>query len=168
MSKRVITTGGTIDKVYMPTTGELVFDRTHVPEMLQEGRLRLDLPTVEELMLVDSLYMTDEQRDMIVESTRQARETAVVITHGTDTMVETARRIKESLLRDIGEKTIVLTGAMVPFSINRSDALFNLGSALAYANCLSPGVYIAMNGNYFEADTVMKNRKLGTFVSKEG
>lgn len=167
MLRRIITTGGTIDKIYAPTTGELTFDTTtHVPEMLEQGRISLDQLTIEELMLVDSLEMTDEQRQMIVESSKRAQEQAIVITHGTDTMVETARKIKESLRRNMGEKTIVLTGAMVPFTIRGSDALLNLGSALSYANSLQPGVYVAMNGNYFDADNVVKNRDLGIFAVK--
>ena len=158
MSVRVFVTGGTFDKEYDELTGKLYFLNTHVDEMLRRGRCGLDVD-VQTLMMVDSLEMTDGQRESIVRACAEAAEDQIVITHGTDTMVETARVLAD----EIEGKTIVLTGAMVPYAFGSSDGLFNLGSALSLAEVLPPGVYIAMNGQHFVWDRVRKNRETGVF-----
>src|SRR5438046_104040 len=158
MSIRVFVTGGTFDKKYDELRGTLEFEDTHVPEMLRLGRCQVDV-SVRTLMMVDSLQMTDEDRDTIAEHAQRCEEDRIVITHGTDTMVDTARKLAEA----VPGKTIVLTGAMVPYAFGSSDGLFNLGSALSFAQVLAPGVYIAMNGRCFTWDNVRKNRELGTF-----
>jgi len=158
MTVRVFVTGGTFDKEYDELTGRLYFRNTHVDEMLRRGRCGLDVD-VETLMMVDSLEMTAEQRGLIVQACRECTEAQIVITHGTDTMVETARAIAD----DVADKTIVLTGAMVPYAFGSSDGLFNLGSALSFVQSLPPGVYIAMNGRSFRWDDVRKNRAAGVF-----
>jgi len=158
MTVRVFVTGGTFDKEYDELTGRLYFRNTHVDEMLRRGRCGLDVD-VETLMMVDSLEMTAEQRGLIVRACRACTEAQIVITHGTDTMVETARAIAD----DVSGKTIVLTGAMVPYAFGSSDGLFNLGSALSFVQSLPPGVYIAMNGRSFRWDDVRKNRDAGVF-----
>jgi L-asparaginase len=159
---RILITGGTFDKEYDELTGQLYFKDSHLPEMIALGRCNLKLE-VRTLMMVDSLEMTDADRNLIVEQCRKAPESRIVITHGTDTMAETAA----SLAASIGGKTIVLTGAMVPYKFGSSDGLFNLGSALAFAQTLPPGVYIAMNGRYFPAGRVRKNRQTGIFELSE-
>ena len=157
---RIFVTGGTFDKEYNELTGALAFMETHLPEMLRLGRCRIDV-AVETLMMIDSLEMTDADRGLIVERCRQAAELRILITHGTDTMVETAR----ALAVNPGSKTIVLTGAMIPYAFGSSDGLFNLGSALSFVQALPPGVYVAMNGRCFEWDKVRKNRETGVFES---
>ena len=157
---RVFVTGGTFDKTYDEIHGWLSFGDTHVPEMLTLGRSRVEL-TVETLMMIDSLEMTDIDRERIVARCAECLERQIVVTHGTDTMVETARAVAES----ISDKTIVLTGAMIPYAFGSSDGLFNLGSALSFAQVLPPGVYIAMNGQCFLWDRVRKNTQTGTFES---
>jgi L-asparaginase len=157
---RILVTGGTFDKQYDELRGVLSFQTTHLPEMLRLGRCRVEV-AVETLMMLDSLDMTDTDRHRIVSSCRSAVETRIVITHGTDTMVETARVLAESLRAD--GKTVVLTGAMVPYAFGSSDGLFNLGSALSFVQVLPPGVYIAMNGRWFEAHRVRKNKETGVF-----
>jgi len=159
MKTRILVTGGTFDKNYDELTGRLFFKDTHVPEMLRRGRCRLDVG-VETVMMVDSLDLDDHGRAAIVDRCRAAPEHAIVITHGTDTMVETARALAAAALAG---KTIVLTGAMVPYAFGSSDGLFNLGSALSFAQVLAPGVYVAMNGQYFPWDRVRKNRASGVF-----
>jgi L-asparaginase len=158
---RLFVTGGTFDKQYNELTGALAFKETHVVEMLQLGRCRLDV-SIETLMMIDSLDMTDADRAGIVAACQKAAEARIVITHGTDTMVDTARALGRALLPDSG-KTIVLTGAMVPYAFGSSDGLFNLGSALSFAQVLPAGVYVAMNGRYFDWDRVTKNRETGVF-----
>src|SRR5262245_50128261 len=133
--------------------------------MLRLGRSRVDV-SVRTLMMIDSLDMTDADRDAIVAQCRQTAETRIVITHGTDTMVETATALARALPPDAG-KTIVLTGAMIPYAFGSSDGLFNLGSALSLAQVLHPGVYVAMNGRHFTWDRVRKNRATGTFEPSE-
>ena len=155
---RIFVTGGTFDKDYNEIAGELFFHHTHLPDMLKLGRCHLDVQ-VETLMMIDSLQMTGEDRQLILRSCRGVPESRIVITHGTDTMVETAA----VLARGMTGKTIILTGAMIPYKFGSSDGLFNLGSALAFAQTLPPGVYVAMNGRYFAWDRVRKNRKTGTF-----
>lgn len=158
MSIRIFVTGGTFDKEYDELRGTLDFEDTHVQEMLRLGRCQLDV-SIRTLMMVDSLDMTAEDRATIVEHCSRAEEQQIVITHGTDTMVETARALAEAQLG----KTIVLTGAMIPYAFGSSDGLFNLGSALSFAQVLPADVYIAMNGKFFRWDNVRKNRELGAF-----
>ena len=158
---RIFVTGGTFDKEYNELTGALAFKDTHLPEMLRLGRSRVDV-SVRTLMMIDSLDMTDADRDVIVAQCRQAAERQIVITHGTDTMIETAAALARALPPDAG-KTIVLTGAMIPYAFGSSDGLFNLGSALSFVQVLAPGVYVAMNGRYFLWDRVKKNRQTGAF-----
>lgn len=158
MSIRVFVTGGTFDKKYDELRATLDFQDTHVPEMLRLGRCELDV-SIRTLMMVDSLDMSESDRESIVDNCRRAEETQIVVTHGTDTMVETARAIAQK----VKDKTIVLTGAMVPYAFGSSDGLFNLGSALSFVQVLPPGVYIAMNGRYFSWDNVRKNRDVGAF-----
>jgi len=157
---RIFVTGGTFDKQYNELTGKLAFNETHVPEMLRRGRCRLDL-SIETLMMIDSLDMTGGDRTVIVQACQRSDERHIVITHGTDTMVETARALATGLR--LLDKTIVLTGAMIPFAFGSSDGLFNLGSALSFAQVLPPGVYVAMNGRCFPWDRVKKNVETGIF-----
>ncbi|MGV3707850.1 MAG: asparaginase domain-containing protein [Gemmatimonas sp.] len=159
MAIRAFVTGGTFDKEYDELTGNLFLRNTHVPEMLRRGRSNLDV-NVETLMMVDSLDMTAAQRDSIAAACAAAAESQIVITHGTDTMVETARVIAAS---NGAQKTVVLTGAMIPYAFGSSDGLFNLGSALSLVQALPAGVYIAMNGQVFHWDNVRKNRQAGAF-----
>jgi len=158
---RVLVTGGTFDKDYHELEGRLYFRQTHVQEMLRLGRCKLAVE-VETLMLIDSLEMTDADRQRVLAACRAAPEERVVITHGTDTMEQTARTIGAAGLA----KTIVLTGAMVPYTFGSSDGLFNLGSALAFAQALPPGTYVAMNGRFFRWDDVRKNRLTGVFEER--
>ncbi|HYT75204.1 MAG TPA: asparaginase domain-containing protein [Vicinamibacterales bacterium] len=158
---RILVTGGTFDKEYDELTGRLFFRDTHVQEMLRLGRARLDL-SIETVMMIDSLEMDDRGRQAIVARCRDVAERAVVITHGTDTMVDTARALAAA---GLAGKTVVLTGAIVPYAFGSSDGLFNLGSALSFAQILPPGVYVAMNGRHFAWDKVRKNRETGVFES---
>jgi len=155
---RVFVTGGTFDKTYDEIRGRLSFAETHLGEMLRLGRSRLPV-SVRTLMMIDSLEMTDADRETIVRNCQQCPESCIVITHGTDTMVETASRLAAA----VPGKTIVLTGAMIPYAFGSSDGLFNLGSALSFVQVLPSGVYIAMNGQHFAWDRVRKNRETGTF-----
>lgn len=155
---RIVVTGGTFDKEYDEIHGRLYFRDSHVGEMLQLGRCHLRL-TIQTLMMIDSLEMTAADRELIVHACRTCREDRIVITHGTDTMTETALALTAATIG----KTIVLTGAMVPYKFGSSDGLFNLGSALAFVQTLEPGVYIAMNGRCFLAGEVRKNRQMGIF-----
>jgi L-asparaginase len=158
MTIRIFVTGGTFDKEYNELTGELFFKETHLPEMLVRSRSTLDV-TVRTLMMIDSLHMTNEDRELIVHQCRNADEEKIVITHGTDTMSVTARVLAEK----VPDKTIVLTGAMIPYKFGSSDGFFNLGSALAFVQALPPGVYVCMNGRYFNWDNVRKNKQTGQF-----
>lgn len=155
---RIFITGGTFDKEYNELTGELYFKDSHLPEMLALGRCRLPVE-VRTLMMIDSLEMSDDDRRIIVEHCRKAAESRIVITHGTDTMTQTAA----ALAAGVEDKTVVLTGAMVPYKFGSSDGLFNLGSALAFVQTLPAGVYVAMNGRVFPWDRVRKNRQTGVF-----
>ena len=159
---RIVVTGGTFDKTYDEINGRLSFAATHLPEMLRLGRSRVET-TIERLMMIDSLDMTDADRERIVDACARCPETRIVITHGTDTMVETAHAVAHG----VTGKTVVLTGAMVPYAFGSSDGLFNLGSALSFAEVLPPGVYIAMNGQHFPWDRVRKNREAGVFEKAE-
>jgi len=159
MGVRIIVTGGTFDKEYNELTGQLFFRNTHVAEMLERGRSRVAVE-VETPMMIDSLEMTDADRARIIDRCRSAAERSIVITHGTDTMVETARALAGARIEG---KTIVLTGAMIPYAFGSSDGLFNLGSALSFVQVLAPDVYVAMNGKYFRWDGVRKDRETGFF-----
>lgn len=155
---RILVTGGTFDKEYNEHTGQLYFKDTHLPEMLRLGRSRVEV-TIRTVMMIDSLDMTDTDRALIVQNCVQSPEDRIVITHGTDTMTDTAAAVA----RDVTAKTIVLTGAMIPYAFGSSDGLFNLGSALSFVQVLPPGVYIAMNGKCFPWHRVRKNRERGEF-----
>ncbi|HYK88196.1 MAG TPA: asparaginase domain-containing protein [Acidobacteriota bacterium] len=158
MTIRIFVTGGTFDKEYDELEGKLYFKDTHVNEMLGLGRCKVRVE-VRTLMMIDSLEMTDSDRQIILENCLKCSEQYIVITHGTDTMEITARVLGEALK----EKTVVLTGAMIPYKFGSSDGLFNLGSALAFVQTLPRGVYIAMNGRCFHWNNVHKNRTSGEF-----
>ncbi|MDB9884864.1 asparaginase [Candidatus Marinimicrobia bacterium] len=158
MSVKIFITGGTFDKEYDEINGKLFFKDTHMREMLDLGRAKIDVK-IRTLMMIDSLEMSKEDRNLIVENCRNSDEEQIIITHGTDTMAETGKIIAKSKLN----KTIVLTGAMIPYKFGSSDGLFNLGSALGFVQSLPPGVYIAMNGRCFDYDKVGKNKKTGVF-----
>jgi L-asparaginase len=160
---QIFVTGGTFDKEYNELTGELFFQNTHTGDMLKLGRCRLEVD-VETLMMIDSLQMTDADRELVVERCAASAAGRIVITHGTDTMELTAT----ALGRRVTGKTIVLTGAMVPYTFGSSDGLFNLGTALAFVQTLEPGVYVAMNGRCFPWHSVRKNRELGVFEAVQG
>ncbi len=163
MSIRIFVTGGTFDKEYNELTGELYFQDSHIKEMLRRGRCRVDVQ-VRTLMMVDSLTLDDADRELLANNCARCSQERIVVTHGTDTMEATARHLVAAEI----PKTIVLTGAMVPYTFGSSDGLFNLGSALAYAQVLPPGVYVAMNGRCFHGDNVRKDRKTGTFETLDG
>lgn len=155
---KIFITGGTFDKEYNELNGKLHFQKTLVPELLKQGRCQLNV-SVQTLMMIDSLDMTEADRDIIVENCRNTPEKRIVITHGTDTMCDTAQKLSAAGI----EKTIVLTGAMIPIRFGSSDGLFNFGSALAYVQTLPAGVYVAMNGRFFNAANVRKNKQTGYF-----
>lgn len=158
MSIKILITGGTFDKEYNELDGKLFFRDTHLREMLALGRSRVGV-SVKTLMMIDSLFMTAAHRKKILRACLASGERSIVITHGTDTMPETARLLGP----EIKNKTVVLTGAMVPYKFGSSDGMFNLGSALSFAQTLPPGVYIAMNGRCFSWDNVRKNKAKGEF-----
>jgi L-asparaginase len=163
MAVRFLVTGGTFDKEYNELNGELYFRETHLPEMLNLARSRV-AAQISTLFMIDSLQMTDDHRELVARACTDAPEDRIVVTHGTDTMVETAA----VLARRVVGKTVVLTGAMVPWKFGSSDGLFNLGSALAFAQVLPPGVYVSMNGRFFPWDNVLKNKAKGEFESRDG
>ena len=157
---QVFVTGGTFDKEYNFITGELYFKDTHLKEMFNRGRCTLDID-LKTLMMIDSLEMTEEDRDILIHNCRKTKHQHILITHGTDRMVMTARELAAA---EIPGKTIVLTGAMIPYAFGTSsDGFFNLGSALAFSQTLAPGVYVVMNGRYFDWSNVRKNRQTGNF-----
>jgi L-asparaginase len=158
MSIRIFITGGTFDKEYNEITGQLFFKDTHMNELLTLGRCKLDVQ-IRTLMMIDSLEMTETDRELIAENCIKASEDKIVITHGTDTMANTAKVLAEK----VKNKTVVLTGAMIPIKFGSSDGLFNLGSALAFAQTLPHGIYVSMNGRYFSWDNVRKNKQTGAF-----
>ena len=158
MNIKLLITGGTIDKSYDMTNGSLHFVDSHLPSMLVESRNRTRL-VMEKLMLKDSLEITDEDRALILSSCEDSEESRIIISHGTDTMAETAQYLADH----ISDKTIVLFGAMIPYVFDKSDALFNLGSAMAAVQCVPSGVYIAMNGRIFNAGEVVKNHEESIF-----
>lgn len=155
---RVLITGGTIDKEYNPVTGELTFAKSHLTNMLNQVRCRVKV-VLEEIMLKDSLQMRNEDREEILKKCIDCPENRIIITHGTDTMVETAQILGKSLKG----KTVVLVGALIPYAFGASDALFNLGCAFSAVQTLPGGVYITMNGKIFHRDHVRKNRESGEF-----
>ena len=158
MAVRIFITGGTFDKEYNELTGQLFFKDTHLQDLLEMGRSKVHVET-RTLMMIDSLDMTAEDRELIVHQCNSCEETQIVITHGTDTMAKTATILAEK----VKGKTIVLTGAMIPIKFGSSDGLFNLGSALAFAQSLPHGTYVAMNGRWFHANNVRKNKQTGMF-----
>ena len=155
---KIFATGGTFDKEFNEINGELFFKETNLYQLLQLGRSQLNVK-IETLMMVDSLKMTESEKNYIVDKCKKEKTNRIIITHGTDTMVDTARLIAKK----IKDKTIILTGAMIPIKFGSSDGLFNLGSALSFIQVIEPGVYITMNGRYFKWDNVRKNKKLGIF-----
>ena len=158
MTIKIFITGGTFDKEYNELEGKLFFKDTHLPEMLKLGRCKLEID-ITTLMMIDSLDMTDADRKIILENCQRTKEDKILITHGTDTMVETAKVLANS----INDKTIILTGAMIPYKFGSSDGLFNLGSSLAFVQTLPQGVYISMNGKYFRWDNLKKNKQTSMF-----
>ncbi len=155
---RILITGGTIDKEYDPITGELTFTRSHLVNMLNQVKCKVNF-NLEEIMLKDSLQMQEGDREEILKKSIDCREKKIIITHGTDTMVETAR----VLGKKIEGKIVILVGAMIPYAFGASDALFNLGCAFAAVQALQRGVYITMNGKIFSWDHVRKNKESGEF-----
>lgn len=158
MSIRIFITGGTFDKEYNELDGQLFFKDSHLPEMLELGRNLVPVE-IRTLMMVDSLEMSQQDRDLIADHCTKSKEDKIIITHGTDTMAETARVLSKKNI----DKTIVLTGAMIPYKFGSSDGLFNLGSAMAFVQTLPAGVYVVMNGRYFNAQNVRKNKESGVF-----
>ncbi len=158
MAIKILITGGTFDKEYDELNGKLFFKDTHLPEILKLGRSNL-VVSINTLMMIDSLEMTDANREIIISHCKQCSEEKIIITHGTDTMDITAQQLGTANLN----KTIVLTGAMVPYKFGSSDGLFNMGSALAFVQTLPKGVYVVMNGKYFNYDNVRKNKASGIF-----
>jgi len=157
---QLFVTGGTFDKEYNYIDGQLYFRDTHLKEMFDRGRCTLDID-IKTLMMVDSLEMTDGDREIIASNCKRSQSSQIIITHGTDRMVETAGYLAK---QNIEGKTIMLTGAMIPYAFGTSsDGFFNLGSALSFAQALPPGVYVAMNGRFFDWDKVRKNTKTGYF-----
>ena len=155
---RIIVTGGTFDKQYDAIKGELTFKDTHLPAILEQARVTVPV-AIEINQLIDSLQMTDDHRQRVLAACRAAPERSIVVVHGTDTMVETATVVGRAAL----DKTIVFTGAMIPYSVQGSDALFNLGFALAMSQALPAGSYVAMNGQTFPWSGVRKDRQGGVF-----
>ncbi len=155
---KLFATGGTFDKEFNEINGNLEFQKTNLYELLELGRCKLDIK-IETLMMIDSLKMSEAERNYIVEKCKKENTHKIVITHGTDTIVETAKMLAKS----IQDKTVILTGAMIPINFGSSDGLFNLGSALSFVQILEPGIYITMNGRYFHWDNVVKNKKIGIF-----
>ncbi len=155
---KIFATGGTFDKEFNELDGKLYFQETNLYQLLQMGRSKLDVE-IETLMMIDSLDMTIKDREHIINKCKNEKTKHIIITHGTDTMVETATKLAET----INNKTIILTGAMIPIKFGSSDGLFNLGSALSFVQTLKPGIYITMNGRYFHWDNVKKNKKIGVF-----
>lgn len=158
MKIKIFATGGTFDKIYNESDGNLIFKETHLNHMLNDAKSKVDVE-IETIMLIDSLYMEDHHRQEILNKCKSCEEDRILITHGTDTMVETVKLLGEK----IKDKTIVLTGSMIPYSFVKSDAHFNLGCAIAFAQTLPKGVYITMHGKIFNYDNIKKNRETGEF-----
>ena len=155
---KIFTTGGTFDKEFNEIDGTLYFYKTHIKEILKLGRCRLKID-IESLMMIDSLDMKRSHRTKILNKCIRSKFDKIIITHGTDTLAETAKLLGSQ----IKNKTIIITGAMIPYKFGSSDGLFNFGSALSFVQCLNSGVYVAMNGVYFQYNNVRKNKKLGVF-----
>lgn len=153
--------GGTLEKEYDELTGELIFPDNVLPKLIKESRLTLDID-FHRVMMKDSLDMNDKDRQTLLSTVTEVDSNRILITHGTDTLVDSACVLQQAQLA----KTLVLTGAMRPFSLGNSDAAFNIGCALAFAQTLKAGVYIAMNGQYFCANKVAKNRQIGIFEAQ--
>ena len=162
MAIKIFVTGGTFDKEYNPISEGFVFNETHIPELLKRSRSLLNTE-VRTVMLIDSLEITESDQEIILKACEDTEEDKIIITHGTSNMEKTAQFLGKS----IKNKTIVLTGAMIPYAFRESDALFNMGAALAFVQPLPPGVYITMNGKYYNWDNVTKNTKLGLFEGKK-
>ena len=160
---RIIVTGGTFDKRYDAIKGELTFKETHLPAILEQARVTLPL-AVDIRLLIDSLQMTDAHRQDVLAACRESAERSIVVVHGTDTMVQTAEVVGRAAL----DKVVVFTGAMIPYSVQGSDAPFNLGFSLALSLALTPGAYVAMNARVFSWDNVVKDRVEGTFKRARG
>ncbi len=158
MPIKIFVTGGTFDKEYDEIKGQLYFNETHLPEILRLGRCTLEID-IQTLMMIDSLHMSTQDRESIVTECKNCDNNKIIITHGTDTIVETAQLIAEAEI----SKTIILTGAMIPYKFGSSDGLFNMGCALAFVQTLPNGVYVTMNGRYFMWNNVRKNREEGLF-----
>ena len=159
---QILITGGTFDKSYNHLKGDLYFKKTHIPEMLERSKSRLNV-NVKTLMMIDSLEMTEKDIQLIINECINSKSKRIIITHGTDTIVRTATKIA----KEVKGKTIVLTGAMIPYAFgSSSDGFFNLGSALSFVQVLKKGVYVAMNGQYFKHDNVKKNIEKGFFEKK--
>jgi len=158
MAIKILITGGTIDKEYDELNGELIFTKSHLPKILKEARCKIDIE-LKTVMLKDSLFTTDSDRKEILQNCKNCEEDKIIITHGTDTMPETAKVLGEN----IKDKTIVLLGAMIPYVFSGSDALFNLGCAVSAVQILPKGVYITMNGKIFSWDNIKKNKEIGEF-----
>ncbi|CAN5433252.1 asparaginase domain-containing protein [soil metagenome] len=163
MPINVFVTGGTFDKEYDIINGRLYFKDTHLPEIFKLGRCTVDV-NIRTLMMIDSLEMTDEDRDLIMKHCKRCEDDQIIITHGTDTMVTTAKVLEAANI----PKTIVITGAMIPYKFGSSDGFFNLGSALAFVQALPHGVYVVMNGKFFKAGNVRKNTQTGYFEELNG
>jgi L-asparaginase len=161
MKIKLLITGGTIDKSYNMNNGELHFVDSHIPSMLTEARCKAEFE-LDKILLKDSLDMDDDDRELILQKVQSCEQSRIIITHGTDTMAQTA----QMLAQQVEHKTVVLTGAMIPYVFEKSDSLFNLGSAFSAVQCLPAGVYITMNGKVFNADNVIKNREKGIFETK--
>lgn len=161
---QIFATGGTFDKEYNMINGTLFFRSTHLPKMFERGRCTVDI-NIKTLMMIDSMDMTEADREILLHNCRRSEAARILITHGTDRIVRTARYLAEA---GIPDRTVVLTGAMIPYAFGTSsDGFFNLGSALAFVQTLPPGVYIVMNGRYFDWDKVRKNRQTGLFEEIE-
>jgi L-asparaginase len=158
MKIKLIITGGTIDKSYNMNNGELHFVDSHIPSMLTEARCKADFE-LDKILLKDSLNMDDSDRQKILDAVQNSAQSRIIVTHGTDTMVQTA----QLLAQQVENKTVVFTGAMIPYVFDKSDSLFNLGTAFAAVQCLSAGIYITMNGRVFNANNVIKNLQEGVF-----
>ena len=158
---QIFITGGTFDKSYNHISGDLFFEKTHIPEMLKRSKSRLKVE-IKTLMMIDSLEMTEGDINKIIKECKNSKSKRIIITHGTDTMVNTACKIA----KQIKDKTIVLTGAMIPYAFgSSSDGFFNLGSALSFVQTLKTGIYITMNGQYFNYNNVIKDKEKGYFKS---
>lgn len=161
----ILVTGGTLDKDYNPISGELAFDHSHLPQILNQANCTLPV-SVKTLMLKDSLEMTDNDREFILEAIQNAEESRILVTHGTDTMCQTGEYLLKHQEIRLQTKTIVLTGAMRPFKLGESDASFNLGAAIMALQLLDKGIYLCMNGRCHPAGKVQKNLSKGMFEKR--